>query len=67
MADENEKKSRKAIALHSRFKMIKLSDESLSQAEISPRVGFSSTTVNSVIKNKQKILLKLVLLQRTLL
>jgi hypothetical protein len=48
--------------------MIKLSDEGVLQAEIGWRLGFSHTAVNTVIKNKQKFLLKLkVLLQWTLL
>jgi hypothetical protein len=64
MADKSEKKSCKAITLHSKIKMIKLSDEGVLQAETDRRLGFSHTTVNTVIKNKQKFLLNLkVLLQ----
>jgi hypothetical protein len=34
MADKSEKKSHKAITLHSKIKMMKLSDEGVSQAEM---------------------------------
>jgi hypothetical protein len=56
MADKSEKKSWKAIRLHSKIKMMELSHESGSQAEIGQRLGFPCTTVNTVIKNKQNIL-----------
>jgi transcriptional regulator len=55
MTDKREKKSRKAITLDSNIKMIKLSDEGVSQAELGRRLSFSRTTVNTVIKNKQQI------------
>jgi IS30 family transposase len=52
MADTSEKKSRKAITLDSKIKIVKLSDEGVSQAEIGRRLGSLRTTVNTVIKNK---------------
>lgn len=56
MADNGKKKSRNAITLDSKIKMIKLSDEGLNQAEIGRRLGFPRTTVHTVIKSRQKIL-----------
>jgi hypothetical protein len=51
MADKSEKKSHKA-----KVKMIKLSDEGVSQAAIGRRLGFPRTTVNTVIENIHQIL-----------
>jgi hypothetical protein len=45
MADKSEKKSYKAITLHSKIKTIKLSDEGVLQTEIGRRLGFPLTTV----------------------
>lgn len=63
MADKSEKKSCKAVTLHSEIKMIEHSDESGSQAEIGQRLGFRCTIVNTVIKNKKFFLKLKVLLQ----
>ncbi|XP_061444367.1 tigger transposable element-derived protein 1-like [Rhineura floridana] len=54
MADK--KKSRKSITLHMKLKMIKLSEEGVSQAEIGRRLGFTPTTVSTVMRIKEKIL-----------
>ncbi|XP_061493779.1 tigger transposable element-derived protein 1-like, partial [Rhineura floridana] len=48
--------SRQSITLDMKLKMIKLSEEGVSQAEIGRRLGFTRTTVNTVIKSKEKIL-----------
>jgi DNA-binding IclR family transcriptional regulator len=50
---------RKVIRLlHYIQRLNKLGDEGVSQAEIGRRLGFPPTTVNTVIKNKKKFLLK---------
>jgi uncharacterized protein len=46
MADKSEKKSHKAITLHSMIKIIKLSDEDVLLAGMGRRLGFPPTSVN---------------------
>ncbi|XP_040194034.1 tigger transposable element-derived protein 1-like [Rana temporaria] len=55
MADST-KKSCKSITLDMKAKMIKLYDEGVTQAEIGRRLGYTRTTVNTVIKNREKLL-----------
>ncbi|MEE6472512.1 hypothetical protein FKM82_009634 [Ascaphus truei] len=54
MADA--KKTRKSITLDMKLKIIKMYDEGVSQAEIGRRLGFHRTTVNTVMKSKDKII-----------
>jgi hypothetical protein len=51
MADKSGKKSRKAITLDT-IKIIKLSEDDVSNSEIGRRLDLARTTVVTVIKNK---------------
>ncbi|XP_053561290.1 tigger transposable element-derived protein 1-like [Bombina bombina] len=53
MADK--KKCRKSITLDMKLKIIRLYDEGVIQAEIGRKLGFTRTTVNTVMKNREKI------------
>ncbi|XP_053570666.1 tigger transposable element-derived protein 1-like [Bombina bombina] len=49
------KKCRKSITLDMKLKIIRLYDEGVIQAEIGRKLGFTRTTINTVMKNRQKI------------
>ncbi|XP_053561440.1 tigger transposable element-derived protein 1-like [Bombina bombina] len=53
MADK--KKCRKSITLDMKLKIIRLYDEGVIQAEIGRKLGFTRTTINTVMKNREKI------------
>ncbi|XP_053567651.1 tigger transposable element-derived protein 1-like [Bombina bombina] len=53
MADK--KKCRKSINLDMKLKIIRLYDEGVIQAEIGRKLGFTRTTINTVMKNREKI------------
>ncbi|XP_053546948.1 tigger transposable element-derived protein 1-like [Bombina bombina] len=53
MADK--KKRRKSITLDMKLKIIRVYDEGVIQAEIGQKLGFTRTTVNTVTKNREKI------------
>ncbi|XP_053555942.1 tigger transposable element-derived protein 1-like [Bombina bombina] len=53
MADK--KKCRKSITLDMKLKIIRLYDEDVIQAEIGRKLGFTRTTINTVMKNREKI------------
>jgi ATP/maltotriose-dependent transcriptional regulator MalT len=56
MAYKSGKKSRKAIILDTKIKIVKLSEDGVSNSEIGCRLDLACTTVITVIKNKKKIL-----------
>ncbi|XP_053575658.1 tigger transposable element-derived protein 1-like [Bombina bombina] len=49
------KKCRKSITLNMKLKIIRLYDEGVIQAEIGRKLGFTRTTINTVMKNRKKI------------
>ncbi|XP_053556204.1 tigger transposable element-derived protein 1-like [Bombina bombina] len=53
MADK--KKCCKSITLDMKLKIIRLYDKGVIQAEIGRKLGFTTTTINTVMKNREKI------------